>query len=68
MAHSHAAREGLSGFISDSRPVYPWRRGAECEEGTLGGVGVLPTGAGGGGDRRYRGEELHFTQSVGGKQ
>lgn len=47
-AQLRTAKRGLSGFIFDSRPAYPWRRGAEFEL-AVGGVGVLSTRAGGGG-------------------
>lgn len=43
-------------FIFDSRPAYPWRRGAEFEL-AVGSVGVLSTRAGGGRGWRYGEEE-----------
>lgn len=48
----HTAKRGLSGFIFDGRPAYPWRRSTEFEL-AVGSVGVLSTRAGGGGGRRY---------------
>lgn len=49
---NYTAKRGLSGFIFDSRPAFPWRRGAEFELAG-GSVGVLSRRAGGGGGWRY---------------
>lgn len=56
------AKRGLSVFISDSRPAYPWRRGAEFELAE-GGVGVLSTRVRGGGGWSY-GEEDHTPHNM----
>lgn len=64
----HTAKRGLSGFIFDGRPTYPWRRGAEFES-AVGSVGVLSTRAGGRRGWRYWEEEqpeTHSKQYVGG--
>lgn len=53
------AKRGLSGIIFDSRPAYPWRRGAEFEL-VVGSVGVLSTRAGGGGGCRYSEEDTQY--------
>lgn len=59
------AKRGLSGFIFDSRPAYPWRRGAEFEL-AVGGVGVLSTRAGGGGGWEEEKPETLYTMYEGG--
>lgn len=59
----HVATRELSGFIFDSRPAYPWRRGAEFDL-AVGSVGVLSTRAGGGGGWRCGEEEQPETHST----
>lgn len=59
------AKRGLSGFIFDSRPAYPWRRDAEFEL-AVGGVGVLSTRAGGGGGWEEEKPETLYTMYEGG--
>lgn len=64
-AQLRTAKRGLSGFIFDSRPAYPWRRGAEFEL-AVGGVGVLSTRAGGGGGWEEEKPETLYTMYEGG--